>query len=183
VADPEFIILGDALWLDFINTAASPASGELLRDRAAYHRWTKALKLAPDVDHVALGDVLKLRERLLGLARALDAGRQPPSSAIRAVNDILANTEGHQQLIRVNGAWRVQFRILRPPDARDAIAASAAQTLADPTLQVRRCGNPDCQLFFADNGRPHDRRWCSFTRCGQKLRVERRRGSRIMPAV
>ena len=46
MADPEFILLGDALWLDFVNTARGrgPVT-DRLPDAAAYHRWTKATRI------------------------------------------------------------------------------------------------------------------------------------------
>ena len=182
MADPEFIILGDALWLDFVNTTG-PGGRDLLPDRAAFHRWTKALKLAADPERVTFAEMTRLRQTLAALAAALADGRQPPSSAIRVINDILADTEGHHQLTRVNGAWRMQFRSLRPPLARDAIGASAAQTISDPTAQVRRCANPACPLFFVDRSSSQSRRWCSVSRCGAESRVERRRSARMTPVV
>ena len=184
MADPEFLLLGDALWLDFVNTTgARPSVPDLLTDPAAYHRWTKAVKLSPDAADTSFEDVLRFRARLHSLAEALNADRQPPSSAIQAINLRLAGVEGHHQLTRVNGAWRTQFRSAQAPSALAAIAASAAQTLSDPVVSVRRCAGPDCPLFFADGSTQQDRRWCSLNRCGAKLRVERRRGSRITPVV
>ena len=184
MSDHEFTLLGDALWLDFVNTAAEPTSGaDKLADQAAYHRWTKAVKLTSEAGGTPFEDALRLRSRLAALAEALSAGRQPPASAIQAVNAALALVEGHHQLIRVNGALRTQFRNARPPSALAAIAASAAATLSEPMGTVRRCAGPDCALYFTDHSPQQNRRWCSFSRCGEKLRVERRRGSRITPVV
>ena len=182
--DPEFLLLGDALWLDFVNTAVTPPGPQdLIPDAAAYHRWTKALKLASDGDRGRLPEILRVRDRLLALARALDAERQPPASAIQTINRILAGTEGSEQLVRVNGAWRTHFRARRPPAALDAIVASAAATLADPLARVRRCAGEDCLLYFCDQSPAQSRTWCSFARCGRRMRLERRRGGRIVPVV
>jgi len=184
MTDHEFVLLGDALWLDFANTAASPSvGGDQIADPAAYHRWTKAVKLSSDVEGTSFDDVLRFRGRLVALASALSAGRQPPASTIEAINGVLAQFEGHHQLTRVNGAWRTRFRSARPPSALAAIAASAATTLSEPTGTVRQCAGADCTLFFADHSPQQNRRWCSFARCGEKLRVERRRGNRMTPVV
>jgi predicted RNA-binding Zn ribbon-like protein len=53
-----------------------------------------------------------------------------------------------------------------------AVAEAAANLLcdADPAL-VRRCGNPECVLFFYDESRNHRRRWCSMELCGNRLKV------------
>jgi predicted RNA-binding Zn ribbon-like protein len=184
MADPEFVLLGDAIWLDFVNTAASPPDArDLLPDPAAYHRWTKAAKLAGDRGAASFEQVLQLRGRLVSLVRALDAGRQAPPAVVETINRILAGSGGHQMLTRVGGVWRLQFRPGHPPSALDAIAVSVAATLSDPTAAVRACAGTDCTLHFIDRSAGGTRRWCSLARCGERLRVERRRGSRITPVV
>ena len=41
IADPEFTLLGDALWLDFVNTKlTAPGNHDLMQDVAASPRWT-----------------------------------------------------------------------------------------------------------------------------------------------
>ncbi|HXE57272.1 MAG TPA: CGNR zinc finger domain-containing protein [Gemmatimonadales bacterium] len=176
----EFVFLGEALWLDFVNTARAATSGptDRLVDAAAYDRWTRAGRLRSDADRVPFGEVLAFRDRLDALARALSAGRQPPASAIEAINRILAQTRGWHQLTRVGGAWRMIFAVAEPPFALDAIARSAATTLADPRVLVRECAAPSCTLVFADDSPNHGRRWCRYATCGKQARVERRRTPR-----
>jgi predicted RNA-binding Zn ribbon-like protein len=180
MSDPEFILLGDALWIDFINTArghqADPPEG--LPEPAAYHRWTKAEKLASDADDLPWEDVLAFRARLLTIASALAEERQPPSSAIQEVNLLLARTEGHHQLTRVGGAWQLTFAPLRTATALEAIAGSAALTLADPDVRVRRCHAEPCSLFFVDRSPGHSRTWCSAEPAAHAVRVDRRRALR-----
>ena len=80
MADPEFVLLGDATWLDFINTVpAVPSALDSLPDAAAYHRWTKASKLVSDADHVSLEEIRGFRSQLAYLAAALTEDRQPRS--------------------------------------------------------------------------------------------------------
>jgi predicted RNA-binding Zn ribbon-like protein len=177
VTPPEFILLGDAVWLDFVNSARgrvlSPA--DLLPDADAFGRWSELLRLEPDPD--APFDVVRgFRDRLTALAEALHAGLQPPSTAISAINEQLARSAGANQLIRVRGDWRLRFAPCDPPDALVAIARSAAATLIDPLVFVRRCAADDCSLFFADDSPSGSRRWCSTAICGSSGRVERRRG-------
>ena len=47
--DPEFILLGDAVWLDFVNTARgrSPNPPDRLTGPPAWHAWLDALQLPP----------------------------------------------------------------------------------------------------------------------------------------
>ena len=180
MGDPEFILLGDAVWIDFINTSRDrgPPGIDRLVDAPAYHRWTKAEKIASDAANIAFADVIALRGMLLGLAEALAAGRQPPSSCVQEINRILATATGHHQLTRVRGEWRLVFAPGHGPTATDAIVRSAAKTLADPNAQVRQCAAPACSLYFVDSTPGHVLRWCSDETCGQPMLVERRRALR-----
>jgi len=182
--DPEFTLLGDAVWLDFVNTApASPGARDLLPNLAAYHRWTKAGKLVSDAEQVTLDEVRRLRRHLVALAEALHEERQPRASNIEAINQILGRLPGHHQLTRVKGAWSTRFHFDRQPLALEAIARSAASTLSEPLTRVRQCAAEGCGLFFADRSPSHSRRFCSALTCGKRLRIERRRGDRLSPTV
>lgn len=176
--DEEFLLLGDALWLDFVNTAEYPPLGhDCLGDPGDYLRWTKAARIEPPRDAAAFEEALALRGRLLALARALDVGRNPPPSAIEAINQLMVGMDGREQLVRVGGNWQLRFRAMRTPSALEAVAQSAAQTLATPVAVIRRCANPACGLYFADESPTQSRRWCSRSRCGQSGKIERRRNT------
>ena len=182
--DPEFLLLGDALWLEFVNTVAPSTRGaDALPDAGAYLRWTKAVRVESPADAAGFQEAMRFRAQLLNLAQAMDAGRNPPPSAIEAVNIRLVRLEGRQQLVRIGGAWRLRFAPNRAPSALEAVALSAAQTLASPLERVRCCANPECGLFFMDESSCQGRRWCSRSRCGQRGRIERRRVARPAPLV
>ena len=180
MSDPEFLLLGDALWIDFINTARGREVDppDRLPEPAAYHRWTKAQKLASDADEVPWQEVLDLRSRLLSVASALAEERQPPSSAIHEINHLLARSEGHHHLTRVGGTWQLAFAPLRTAAALEAVAGSAALTLADPSVRVRRCRAEPCSLFFVDRSPGFARTWCSAEAAAHPVRVDRRRAYR-----
>ena len=174
---PEFTLLGDAVWLDFVNSSRGRAGSppDLLPDVEAYHRWARALHLLPDEDG-SFPLVRAFREQLTALAEALHAGLQPPTSAITAINAQLARCAGSHQLTRIGGGWRLRFAPSRSLGALETIARSAAATLSDPATLVRRCAGETCSLFFADDSPAQGRRWCDPALCGQGARVERRRG-------
>jgi predicted RNA-binding Zn ribbon-like protein len=176
--DPEFTLLGDACWLDFVNTARgrSDPAPDLLPDPAAYHRWTKAEKLVSDVDVIPFAEVLGFRRQLTALAEALAAGRQPPAPAVAAINAVLTREPGHERLVRESGTWHLRFTPERAATAFVTVARSAAASLADPVHLVRRCAGDPCSLFFLDGSPTQSRRWCSPAACGGRGRIERRRG-------
>ena len=67
---PEFTLLGDAVWLDFINSALgrSPNPPDLLPDGAAFARWAVTQRLI-QVDRGPPYDAVRaLRARLTALA-------------------------------------------------------------------------------------------------------------------
>jgi len=179
MATPEFTLLGDAVWLDFVNSARGrePDPPDLLPDADAWARWSRAQELDPGADP-AMSLVRAFREQLTALAEALHAGIQPPSAAITAINGQLTGWSGSHQLTRVNGSWRIRFAPSRPLRTLEAIARSAAATLADQAAIVRRCAGDTCTLFFTDVTSTGSRRWCDPSVCGRNGRVERRRGAR-----
>lgn len=170
--DPEFVFLGDALWLDLVNTAAAP---DRLSDAAAWRRWQKAQKLGPDSPHVTLADILEFRRHLIALAVRLAAGGAPPATSVAQVNRWLAGATSRPRLVRIGGAWQRSFAPDAPPSALMAVADSAAATLAEPTAAVRRCADPQCARFFLEACDPQRRFFCRPGVCGTGHFVERRR--------
>lgn len=176
----EFILLGDALWLDFVNSARGriAASPDRLADPDAWTRWSSLQHLDGAGDPVPFAQVLELRSRLTELAEAMHDGRVAPAGVIAVLNDHLGRTTGRQQLTRVGGEWRLRFAPLRAPAPLEAIARSAAATLADGRTAVRRCAGEGCALLFTDDAADGGRRWCDAAECGRDARIERRRGLR-----
>ncbi len=176
----EFILLGDALWLDFVNSARgrTPAPPDRLSDPDAWARWSSLHHLDGAVDSAPFAQVLALRARLSELAEALHDGRVAPTGAIAMLNEHLGRIAGRQQLTRVGGEWRLRFAPRRPPAPLEAIARSAAATLADGRTAVRRCAAESCSLLFTDDSANGSRRWCDAGECGRDARIERRRGLR-----
>ncbi|HEX6433611.1 MAG TPA: CGNR zinc finger domain-containing protein [Gemmatimonadales bacterium] len=174
----EFTLLGDAIWLDFVNTAKGriPSPPDLLPDEAAMVRWAQAQSLHADGDLPLLQEALQLRDRLTALAVALDLGLRPPAESIAAINQQLSRQPGCHQLTRTGGEWQLRFAPDRRPPLLQVIAQSAAVTLATPVVNVRRCSGESCSLFFTDDSPTQSRRWCSMAECGREVRIERRRG-------
>jgi predicted RNA-binding Zn ribbon-like protein len=175
-----FILIGDALWLDFVNSARGriAAPPDRLPDPDAWVRWSSLQHLNGAGDLVPFPQILEFRARLTELAEAMHDGRAAPAGVIAVLNEHLGRTAGRQQLTRVGGEWRLRFAPLRPPAPLEAIARSAAATLADGRTAVRRCSGEGCSLLFADDSAHGSRRWCDAAECGRDARVERRRGLR-----
>jgi predicted RNA-binding Zn ribbon-like protein len=180
MAHPEFTLLGDAVWLDFVNSARGRTLSppDTLPDAAAFTRWARAQRLMQLDGDTPYPAISEFRRHLTALAEALDGGLQPTAGSVAAINATLARSTGCHRLTRVGGEWRLQFAPATPLTPLEAIARSAAATLADPQVVIRRCAGETCSLFVADSSPTKSRRWCVAALCGSNLRVERRRGPR-----
>jgi predicted RNA-binding Zn ribbon-like protein len=93
---------------------------------------------------------------------------------IEPINEVLRITEGHDELVREAGTWKLEF--IAREGGLDwllaAIARSAAEILVEgPQAHLRLCANPSCGLFFCDASRTRRRRWCSMAICGNRHKV------------
>ena len=176
--EEPFILLGDAVWLEFVNTTRGRETGppDRLAGVAEWDKWSDALQLPHTT--VKFEDVCALRAHLINLAIGLATDQPPPSASVRAINDLLAAVSGGQRLVRVAGQWQLTFAPTEPPGVLSIIARTAAETLALPTPTVRICAGPTCSLFLLDRSPTQYRRWCSFEHCGRGMQVERRHGGR-----
>jgi len=176
VPEERFILLGDAVWLDFVNTARGrePNPPDRLPTAPAWDAWLDALQL-PRAS-VPFDDVRDFRAHLTDLASALATSQPSPSASVRAINDLLASVPGSQRLVRVAGQWQLIFAPDDPPGVLPTLARMAAETLALPSPAIRICEGPTCSLFLLDRSPTQYRRWCSPEHCGRGMRIERRRG-------
>jgi predicted RNA-binding Zn ribbon-like protein len=90
------------------------------------------------------------------------------------VNRVLASRPAVSRLVARGGRYLRILEPVRPSSLHFLvpIAESAAWLLehGDPAL-VRRCGGPDCVLFFYDTSKNHSRRWCSMDACGGRAKA------------
>lgn len=125
------------------------------------------------VDGVLL-KILRLRECLRAVFAALEERRDFPKAWVAPINEILRVTEGHDELVPQEGHWRMEF-IARESGLEwllAAIARSAAELVVEgQSAPVKRCTNPECRLFFYDDSRTRQRRWCSMAVCGNRQKV------------
>ena len=136
------------------------------------------LKNLPESDPRAAEGLLFEAERLgVGMRAAFSAilrDQRVHREWIEPINEILRVTEGHDELQWQGDRWRLGF--LARENGLEwllaAIARSGAELIADGAAsRLRRCGNPNCALFFCDDSRTHRRRWCSMAHCGNRSKV------------
>ncbi len=178
-------LLGGRLSIDFVNVA--PTSSELSWNRLIWflqstgivssERGTQLLIL-PQSDPQA-SDALLLKARRLGFAlrkvfATMLRRQRLVGEWIEPVNEILRITEGHDELVAQEGDWKIEF--IARESGLDwllaAVARSGAEIIAEGSrARLRLCANPHCGLFFYDNSRTRERRWCSMAVCGNRSKV------------
>jgi predicted RNA-binding Zn ribbon-like protein len=160
----------DLSWDEFVSFLVDARL--VSEDRAA--RLRPLVRNEPHAVDAVLLRILRLRESLRAIFASLVSKETYPSSWVEPVNEILRITEGHDELVTLNGGWTLQF-VAREGGLEwllAAIARSAAELLVEgPRAPIRRCANPACRLFFYDDSRTHRRRWCSMKVCGNRHKV------------
>jgi predicted RNA-binding Zn ribbon-like protein len=203
VAEEPFALVGERLWLDFVNTDDTrPVDGR--------RRDDVLLDFDLFVDWLLAADVLDA-ERAAGLRRR--AVQQPAGAAaalvdarrVRAALRALAERGAHAAAVRheavsainrVLGRSTVTRRIEEQPDGSyarafvtigDAFAGltvpvvdSAAEGLVRGELaRVRRCSDPRCPRVFLDTTKNGRRRWCDMATCGNRAKAARHRKRKL----
>ncbi|WP_437623981.1 CGNR zinc finger domain-containing protein [Sorangium sp. So ce1151] len=186
-----FLWLGNHRALDFLNTeqVQRGARVDLLPDLRSLVAWCEEAGI---LDGATAGCVLERWEGSPAAESALEEARQlrsalralvidrpraqkaPAESAIGVINRALRLDAGYTEVVRARDGFarRVHVQIDAPDQLLRPIAEAAASLLCDvdPEL-VKRCGNPDCVLYFHDVSRNHARRWCSMELCGNRMKV------------
>jgi predicted RNA-binding Zn ribbon-like protein len=177
--------IGGRLALEFVNELGSSSNFTwerflrfLLAARIISSERGAQLLSLPQIDPQS-SDALLAKAWTLhaALDQSFDAmvrGASVMPELIRPVNEALRITEGHDELVRVNSVWHLEF-VAREEGLEwllAAIARSAAEIIAEgPSAPLHVCANPACRLFFYDTSRTHRRRWCSMSRCGNRHKV------------
>jgi predicted RNA-binding Zn ribbon-like protein len=185
-----FYFIGNALWLDFVNTevihdgvrvdliesvddllswAVKAAVLSRADADALAQRWAQ-----PSKARQALAQAKEFRAALRSMAERLNESRTLPSAIVDTLNEVVRHRTGYVQLVKAKA--RFEERVVRQftdlVHVMVPIAESAAALLTSGDLSlVRKCENPACILFFYDTTKNHARRWCSMGACGNREKV------------
>jgi predicted RNA-binding Zn ribbon-like protein len=163
--------------IDFLELRGglAPGDGAMLRAMGA----TDARRCA-----AAFAQALQLRETIRAMLGAMASKRSLRAPWIAEVNEALAAGAGASRLFRQDGGWRLGLSpgLAGPPQAMAPIARAIADlVVAGRGVEVGKCANPRCVLYFRDRSRTRRRRWCSMAVCGNRMKVAahvRRHGRR-----
>ena len=186
----RFLFIANNLALDFSNTLVVDSEGHSvdlvgsLDDLIDWARETEiisqrqAAKVLKDIGKELASSILQkafeLRGALRSTALALANGKVVPKAAIDRINSVLAEKDGHFEIVRTSDGYKSKLNI-GYEDVRDLmlpVAESAMRLIcyADPSL-VKKCANAECVLFFYDTSKRHGRKWCSMSICGNRSKA------------
>jgi len=203
IARRELLRIGGDLAVDFANSVSSPAHPD-----GSLHTWRDlvdflelrggvrpgdgaVLRALGETDArrcaTVLAQAMQLRETIRAMLAAM-AGRRPLRAQwVAEVNEALASGVGASRLVRQDGGWRLGLspNLVCPPQALAPIARAIADLVVSGRgVEIGKCANPRCLLYFRDRSRTRRRRWCSMAVCGNRMKVAAhvRRHGRRRPA-
>lgn len=196
----EVLKIGRDLAVDFANSVHSPGD-----PAGALHSWSDLIDFLELRGGVAPGDgallramgetdarrcatafaqALHLRETIRAMLGAMASKRALRAQWVAEVNQALAWGAGASRLLREEAGWRLGFS--PGPAGPLRVLAPVARAIADlaasgRSVEIGKCANPRCILYFRDRSRTRRRRWCSMAVCGNRMKVAahvRRHGRR-----
>ena len=188
--ETAYILVGERLCVEFVNTVfPTDKPGGAIGSWAGLVGFLKAARLIGEEQFQRLVDLevsapkgvvsahrtaLELRDAVREAVIAIAEKRPVPTWCVDEVNRVLRYTEGYEQLLTAGEGWRLGYveTEKRLEWLLAAIARSAAELIAEgPGAPVRKCGRPECVLYFFDTSRTGKRRWCQMAVCGNRAKV------------
>ncbi len=187
-------LIAGVLCLDFINTINGHHSGTSNEYIVHYNDlivWACHAKIFdqkmadfllqqsaahPHTSEHIFHQAIELRERLFKIFSALYYQNPVPQNAIDFLSDIHHKGMQHSNLVQKEDRFKWEWKfdknmemVLRP------ITLSATRLLTSENLKrVRECSGSDCDWYFLDTSRNHQRRWCSMKDCGNRHKMKQR---------
>jgi predicted RNA-binding Zn ribbon-like protein len=202
---PPFVLIGERLWLDFVNTddVRRGARVDLLRDFEALVRFLDAVAVLdpersqgmrrralqqPAGAAAALVDARRVRAALRALAERGANSERIRGDALAEINRVLGRSAGTRRVeSRADGSFARAF--VPVGDAFAGLIIPIVESAADALIagelaRVRRCSDPRCSRVFFDGTRNARRRWCDMATCGNRAKAARfRERGRSVPSA
>jgi predicted RNA-binding Zn ribbon-like protein len=177
---PRALFLAGHPALDFLNTRMSMNEEvvDLLQSDEDVLLWLKQAGFpTPAIDSktglvALLYSARRLRESIRSLVEKRKTGKRGDPSIL---NSFLAASRSHPQMV-----WRKfnapTIQTVRRQETAESILAPVAEAAADLLTTadfelVKRCEDDACVLWFSDQTKSHNRRWCSMEKCGNRHKV------------
>lgn len=183
---PSFYFIGNNLALDFINTKVVADGKPVELFRASEDVWNWLLLTgsftAEQVDPVTqwreeptlVKEAIELRTSLHSIVRQRMLKAEVSMEDLERINLFLKSKAITTRMFSKEGqiASVRHIELQQPSDLLFPVAEAAVDLFTNFDFGlVKKCGNPDCVLYFYDNSKNSTRRWCSQKTCGNRMKV------------
>ncbi|MDQ0227277.1 CGNR zinc finger domain-containing protein [Metabacillus niabensis] len=192
----SYMMVGERLCMDFINTVSWRESAEKRRDwftsydklvdwcihaEVLTEQQAKALLLKAKEKPSEAGDVLKraieMREVMYRIFKSISKGTSPHSLDLERLNDSVSQFYQTLRLIHEKDHYTLKFihteenlDIMLPPILQSAVDLVVSKNDLE---RVKQCEGDSCGWLFFDTSRNRSRRWCSMADCGNRAKARR----------
>ena len=189
-----FPMVGERLWLDFVNTDGGVHAADLMADFDALVTWLQVAigldgeraqmmrrraQQQPSGATATLVDARRVRAALRTLAERGATTQHVRLDALAEINRVLGRSAGTRRVeARADGSFARSF--VPVGDAFAGLMIPIVESAADALIQgelarVRRCADPRCARVFYDSTKNAARRWCDMAACGNRAKAARHR--------
>ncbi|MDR4315441.1 Conserved protein containing a Zn-ribbon-like motif, possibly RNA-binding [Niallia circulans] len=192
----SYMMVGERLCMDFINTVSWRESGEKRRDwftsYAKIVDWcihadvltkqkAKVLLLKAEEKPSEAGEVLKriieMREVMYQIFKSVSKGTSPHPLDLECFNGFVSNFYQTLRVIHEKDHYTLKFMdneenldTMLPPILQSAVDLLVSKNDLE---RVKKCEGDSCGWLFFDTSRNRSRRWCSMADCGNRAKARR----------
>ena len=187
-------LIGGALCLDFINTVNGhnrSTSNEYILNYYDLILWARHSKMYdqnvtdsliqesihyPKKSEQIFHQAIELRETLFSIFSSLYYQKPVPKYAMKFLTDIHHKGLKSSYLTQKRDCFKWEQKSDNNSEVvLWSITLSATRLLTSESLKwVRECSGSDCDWYFIDTSRNHQRRWCSMEDCGNRHKMKQR---------
>ena len=182
--------------LDLVNTLDERPSPAPIENLASYRDLTRFAALAGLIDRriaarlqrldsrsgsPVVKRVRKLREHLHDVLAAANSGRTARQPDLDALSVAIQAAHSAQTLV-ASPSPALTSRRWSPSLAREiplhACSLAIERLLVgEDRKRIRKCGAPDCDVYYLDTSKGQRRQWCSMKNCGNREKQRRWRSA------
>ena len=179
--------------LDLVNTLDERPSPAPIENLATYRDLTRFAELAGLIDRGIVRRLAKLdgrsgprivkrarrlREHLHDVLAAANSKRPAQQSDLDALSAAIQAAHAAQMLVAspAPGLASRRWSSMVPEIPLHACSLAIERLLvSEERKRIRKCGAPDCDVYYLDTSKGHRRQWCSMKGCGNREKQRRRR--------
>jgi predicted RNA-binding Zn ribbon-like protein len=176
-----------------VNTLDERPSPAPIENLATYRDLTRFAELAGLIDRGIVRRLAKLdgrsgprivkrarrlREHLHDVLAAANSKRPARQSDLDALSAAIQAAHAAQMLVAspASGLASRSWSSMVPEIPLHACSLAIERLLvSEERKRIRKCGAPDCDVYYLDTSKGHRRQWCSMKGCGNREKQRRRR--------